>query len=255
MKSTRQLLAEIPELATQVDTAPPARAEPTSRPTPGSRPPLDLAVLHAHMPDGGRDYVGAGLRGQLGMCVRLVIEEESDADGPPRLPDYPDDTWAGIAGWLLRTHDWWSQQPWADDIEHEVRQVWRTLRGLARVADQPRLTCTRYGCNAPAEIQPGGRWVRCANNHSLDIDAERGRHLSMQDWTLAECRKALVQYQDKRVPQSKLEKWVSRGQLQPIRHEWRKKRERPVAVYNFGAVMRLVTQWEARHADHGRAAG
>lgn len=254
MKSITAMLAEIPELVCQVDDAPRPKGTGSARPVPGSRPPLSLAVLHAHMPDGGREYVGAGLRGQLGMCVRMIIEEDPDS-GTPQMPDYPSDTWSGICGWLAQTHDWWSQQPWADDISHEIRQVWGTLRGLAHITDHPRFRCTRYGCRAVAEMQEGGRWVRCASGHTLDVEAERGRHLSMQDWSLAECRKALLQYQGKRVPQSRLEKWVERGQLLPIRHEWRKKREKPVAIYNFGAVMRLVAQWELRHAERQEVAG
>ena len=58
----RQQLMAIPELALEVE-ATRDHPNPDGRPerhnaVPGSRPPTDLAMLHAVMPDGDADYVG-----------------------------------------------------------------------------------------------------------------------------------------------------------------------------------------------------
>ena len=103
---TRRQLATIPELALEVE-ATRDHPNPDGRPerhnaVPGSRPPTNLPMLHATMPDGDADYVGRGLRGELAMCVRLVVEEMADVLPTAQIPAWPSDTWAGTPVYACR---------------------------------------------------------------------------------------------------------------------------------------------------------
>lgn len=178
---TLQQLRELPELAVEVELTrdapnPGEQAATSSRTPPSSRPPLNLAMLHALLPDGGRDYVGLGLRGQLGMCVRMIVEEMADQDLTMDIPVYPSDTWSGVTDWLVATHPWWSEQQWADDVEAEVRSVHSTLRNLAREQRAPIYHCPK--CHGALLLQPGATWLRCndcEHQESADLEARYRR--------------------------------------------------------------------------------
>ncbi len=173
----RQQLMAIPELALEVE-ATRDHPNPDGRPerhnaVPGSRPPTDLAMLHAVMPDGDADYVGRGLRGELAMCVRLVIEEMADVLPTSDIPTYPSDTWSGICAWLDATHCWWSETQWAADIVADVARVHAQLSELCRVQREPTYRCPK--CRDVMRLQAGGQWLRCDSGHEESADLER-RH-------------------------------------------------------------------------------
>ena len=209
------LLRQIPELALEVEMTrdhpnPDGEQAFTSRPETGSRPPTDLAALHATMPDGDADYAGRGLRGTLGMCVRLVIEEMADSGPTAEVPDYPSDTWSGICGWLASAHPAWSVMPWADDIVHDIRQVHRDLSNLARVQAEPSYRCRR--CGDPMRLQPGGAWLLCDSGHTETADLEKQwrRRPALPDYLAAAELGLTVE---------RIRVWRSRGKIKPTKVE------------------------------------
>lgn len=244
MKYITTILTEIPELVIEVSqTLAIGAPNPTPkvrvrRTVPGSRPPMNLDsidLLRRDPLDGLVISQGAAdshLLDRLGMCVRMVAEERADAG--LTSPDEAYGDWSSVVGYLSETADWWTSQPGlGEDIDHEIRQVHRALERAARVPPSPpRFVCTRLGCGATAHLQDGGRWVLCHNGHTLDVEAEKGRHLSMQDWTLTEIHSALRTYLGRDVPIETLRTWAKRGHLQPVREGSRR--------YNFGAAARLA---------------
>lgn len=208
------MLAEIVSLAVEVEAtkiAPnPDGARPrVMRPALGSRPPVSVGAVHALTADGDRPYVGIGLRGQLGMCVRLIIEEMSDdpALTTADIPNYPPDTWAGICGWLVATCDYWTATLWADDIRHDIGDVRNTLRNLARVPPPLRLECPR--CRFPVHEQAGGAYYRCEAGHIIDHHAEVRRMGALQHAPLAEVADLLA------IPSGTLRRWAADGLISP----------------------------------------
>ena len=165
-------LGEIVDLAAEVqatrDAPNPGQRSARSAPVPGSRPPTDVRTMHALWPDGDADYVGRGLRGELAMCCRLVVEEMADTGTD--IPDWPSDTWAGITGWLTQTVDSWIECPWADDIDRDIARIAGELRSLARVTRDPVYRCPQ--CDAPLRLQAGGRWLLCDSGHEESADLE-----------------------------------------------------------------------------------
>lgn len=255
-KPITAVLAEIPDLVAEVEcTAAIGAPNPSvkvqiRRPLPDSRPPTDLAVIDllrtdplegafiGKPKDDGHDTT-SHLLDRLGICCRLVAEERAEAGLPQPEPGYG--TWAGVCRYLTATIDWWTSEPGvSEDVDWEVRQIWKTLRTAARAPrDEPiPLRCPVIGCGDRAELQPGGQWLLCDSGHRRDIKAEKMRFLSMQEWTLAQCRHKLVEHLSQSVHAKTMEAWVQRGKLTPVRHT-----RKGVAVYSFAAVMVL-----ARHA-------
>lgn len=261
---TRARLQQIPYLALEValtaDAPNPGQSSEKGRGGGEPAAPANLHVLDLLAIRDTSDYGTAPLL-QLVECSRIIWESLDDdakqAHPQPEIPDGGEPSWSSECGWL---HQVWptalayldaSDLGW---VEQCIADVYGRLATAARLSDPPRFQCTRLGCGATAELQAGGRWVMCRDGHTLDVEAEKGRHLSMQDWTLAECRRALVTYLAKRVPQSKLEKWVQRGDLKPVGWVKTHKGGR-VSLYNFGAVARRVAEWERRHAERSEVAG
>lgn len=170
MTDTITMLNAIPDLAVEVAATRDhphrgAESEKTSKPKAGSKPPTNLAALHAEMGD------DRGLRGTLAMCVRLVIDEWADTSTSD-IPDYPTDTWEGICEWLAGTEATWVAMPWADDIDSDIRQVHGQLRMLARAPRQDLgLACRR--CGDPLRLQDGGEWLLCDSGHSEEADLQK----------------------------------------------------------------------------------
>lgn len=245
-----EMLAQIPDLAVEVAMTadapnPGPKAATTSRPVPGSRPPINLHVvdlLATSDPMRDEDHSTRPLI-RLGECSRIVWEALDD-DLRAAHPQPECLTWASECGWLRAAYV--AAQHLLDESDYgwitsEVTGIYRSLAAQVQLHAEPRFVCTRLGCGATAHLQDGGRWVLCRNGHTLDVEAEKGRHLSMQDWTLAECRRALATYLGKHVPQKQLEKWVQRDALKPVRHDYR-----GVGLFNFGAVAAKVAAWETR---------
>lgn len=204
-------LAAIPDLALEVETTRYA-PNPTDRParsnsTPGSRPPLSIAMLHALMPAGDEPGQQAGLRGTLAMDVRLIIEELAELEWTFALPPWPSDTWAGICDWLTRTHPWWSTTDWADDIARDIHRVHAELRDLARV---PRPA--RYRC--PGEPVPGPLPVeqyRCSLGHTHPADVAR-------TWPRRPLTPAVDVAAELGIRVDRIRQWRHRGKLRHWEH-------------------------------------
>lgn len=207
-------LSAIPDLAVEVeqtrDHPNPAGGNKGGRRPAGSRPPTDVAMLHAVLPDGDRLYAGKGLRGQLGMCVRLVREEMQDTMSVLDMPDYPSDTWAGITGWLTETLDWWIATPWADDVAADVKQVHATLRVLARARDEPAYDCPK--CGDVMRLQSGGKWLRCDSGHEEEADLE-ARYRRRPPMPGSLCAAEL------KISEDTIATWRKRRLLQSVRKE------------------------------------
>lgn len=163
-------LAQLPSLAARTTT--PARRTDTPsagepgryiRPEPGPRlpPGLNLNALDAdlhHQPS--RDLLG-----QLGQCVRVVVEEVDPATWRtfPDLAAEDRVTWTSEAGWLLATMWWWSTDAWCSEwIEGEVGKIRTAL--IER-------------------IEKGNGWTICA------LCGEEITTYSTQTVDVAECRR------------------------------------------------------------------
>lgn len=148
----RRNLHEIPDLLalveTQHATLMPRRPATGGRLTPGSRPPTDLAVLDLldNRPklNGRRAYLepgdGAAMDGFpegrregilrcLGDWVRLADEEMSD-EGHEHVTPSEQPTITTEAGWLAQHLDWLCDQQWVEELEQDVRRIWRDLASV-----------------------------------------------------------------------------------------------------------------------------
>ena len=169
---------------------------------------------------------------ELLMAVRHLVE---DRDG---MPDWPAHDWASITGWLIDTEPVWSADEFSREwVSDSVKRCWKGLRELVRLQQDMRMVCPRLGCGERAHMQPGGQWMVCEGGHTLDVNAERGRFLQGQDLTLSEARTWFRVWLGDDVPLDTMKSWVRRERIEPIRHQWRGRRE--VALFNFGALARL----------------
>lgn len=226
-----QQLHEIGDLVAEVTTTaaagapnPGSRTGHTRRPRPDSKPPTDLDALDALAPD----RLGHGIQWELSQAVRAVYEDQ------PHLPLVHEPTIAADCAWLITHAHVWQPDPFLCDwVTSTVDQCWRQLQGLVRTSPEPRLICARPGCGERARFQPGGTYLRCEAGHENDVNAERGRYLQMQDWTLAETFHALREHANMPVPMNTLKTWAKREEILPI-DDSRPRR------YNFGAVLRHV---------------
>lgn len=227
-----QRLREIPDLAVEAlltATAPNPGASTgrTRRPKPGSKPPANLDILDALRPD--PDGIHATVHGEIAQAVRAVWEDH------PHL-DLPTPSLSGDCDWLITHRDLWQPDPFLSEfVTDSATRAHRQLERLCRVEHAMRYRCPRLGCGNRAHLQPGNRWLVCEGGHTLDIEAERGRFLSMQDWTLTETHSALKLYRGIDVPLGSLKGWAARGRIQPIDN-------RKPQRFNFGAVCRFLAE-------------
>lgn len=178
MKTIPTLLAEIPELAIEVQMTagigapnPGLKSAGGGRPAPGSRPPTDLQVIDLLRADpledlviGARDAhgnplpAGSHLLDRLGLCVRMVAEERSVAGLSAPEPSY--EGFSGRCGYLASTASWWlAERGLSEDISDEVIKIHRALEQADRVVREPTYRCRR--CGNRLIPQPGGIWMRC----------------------------------------------------------------------------------------------
>lgn len=139
------------------------KGESVKRAHPGSRPPLNLAVLDLEdtreKPDADptrTDYQvdrRAGERRQgvlptLTSWVRLCDSEQWDA-GIVHQPPADEPTVAGECGWLLSHVEWIILQGWSDEIVADVRKIRADVRRAIGEHDPIPLDCMR--CGNPVE--------------------------------------------------------------------------------------------------------
>ncbi|MGC3954620.1 MAG: hypothetical protein QM804_10260 [Propionicimonas sp.] len=149
----RVRLHEIPDLIALVETQHatllPKRPTVGGRPTPGSRPPVNLDVLDLldDRPklDGRRAYLEPGDAAALDQfagerregvlrCladwVRLA-EEEMDGEGYEHIESADQPTITTEAGWLARHLNWIGQRQWArDEFEPDIRRIHHDMQAV-----------------------------------------------------------------------------------------------------------------------------
>lgn len=132
-----------------------------SRHTKGN-PPLPLAV-HVH------DAL-VHLELILGSWTAMVCEERD-----LRGPDHRNDVDA-TSRWLLAQLDWCAQQPWADDLELEIRDALRVLRavlGLTVPMVTLALSCPYCGEQSLRARKDASSDVTCSTDGCQDERGER----------------------------------------------------------------------------------
>ena len=144
---------------------------------PGSKPPVNLAVLDLldtrEKPDSDPQRLDweldrmAGSRRQgvlptLASWVRLVDGEmwdESAEHEPPN--DYP--TVATECGFLLANFGWIAEQQWFNELADDVKAIRRDLREATHNHDvTEHLTCIQPGCGWDVKPMDGGSWFKCS---------------------------------------------------------------------------------------------
>lgn len=242
-KTTADRLAHLPLLVAEILLTlgagapnPGERAGRGRRPKPGSKPPGSLDVVELTVREDDRPGSLVPLP-RLVECSRLIWESlDDDEKADLGVPESPP-TWRAECAWLERA--WPTAQTTLDAsvyewVEDEIAAVYGQLCAMARLRAELPMVCTRLGCGNRAHLQPGNRWLVCEGGHTLDVQAERGRWLSSQDWTLNETHSALRLYVGTDVPLGSLKGWAARGHILPINNR------RPLK-YNFGAVCRFLT--------------
>ena len=183
----RRYLSELPELCALLPDALVTRTAgvQTSRPTPSSRPPTKLDVLHL-MDESPKDTLGEEYTGKrypdpdrVGVLPYLwswVRDIESEAmDMRPQLPDeLPEQpTVSNACAWLLEELEWAATLPQWDEMAYGVRSTWQAVRSaVSSVADKPerKVPCGR--CELPLTPIEGTRpmW-ECPSGHVTSVQA------------------------------------------------------------------------------------
>lgn len=219
MKAIPTLLAEIPELAIEVQkTAGVGAPNPTvrpqiRRPQPGSRPPLDLGVIDLMRADPLEDLIiGAGdatshLIDRLGMCVRMVAEERELVG--LSMPEPQFGTFSGTCAYLASTSGWWlSEAGLSEDVSRETRKVWKALADVAKVREEYHPHCR--DCGWRLDSMDGGTWYSCSGcGRDYTLDADIKALGQIQTAPLSEVAQVID------VPVKTLHRWVKAGLLAP----------------------------------------
>ena len=243
-RTTIDRLHQIPHLVTEIIAtlgAPNPDGE-TARRThiPASRPPLDLHIVDLLRTTDHRDESHSRVPIiRLAECSRIAWEALPD-DQRATHPQPDQLAWETECQWLANAWPAALAHLHAVDIawiENDIADIHAALCQAARLKPALPMRCTRLGCGNRAHLQPGNRWLVCEGGHTLDVEAERGRWLSMQDWTITETHSALKLYRGIDVPIGSLKGWAARGKLQPVDSH------RPQR-YNFGAVCRFLNDRE-----------
>lgn len=193
-----------------------AAADDGTRPVPGSRPPLNLAVVDltrrgkihddpiAHM-----TTRSAGILAMLQSWTRLAHGEMLDTD-----TDTTDPTMHPTVGtecaWLLRHIVWILEQQWVTELAVDLGIAERDVKAVLRERAPYAPRCDR--CTYRLEAMDGGSWYRCTGCHRvIDHWAELKRLAEIQPpMTLAELSAAVD------VPVKTLHDWHKRGLLTPV---------------------------------------
>lgn len=238
MKTITTILYEICEHAIEVEQThnapnPAPRANIHIRTVPDSRPPTDLTTWDLLRPDPldgltiGKGNAPSHLIDRLGMCVRMIAEERAQAGLDAPEPAYG--TFAATTGYLASTASWWTAEHGLNvDVDHEVRQVHKTLRQQARVRPEYRPRCR--DCEWELSPMDGGSWYRCSGcNRDYTIDADLKALGQIQSAPLSEISTIV------NVPVKTLHRWVKAGLLTPD-----DRRRGNARIYHIEAVRRVA---------------
>ena len=201
------------------------------RPSPGSRPPVRLDVLHVLdtrtrvAGDDAEDRAWhdrmasdhrQGILPDLWQWCRLIEAEamHSRPEPPDELPEQP--TLAGVVDWLTRHTPWAVEQPWAGEYVADVDWWWRKLREAVGEADTASpVPCSR--CGEPLEQRRGGLW-ECVAGHVVSI----------QPVAIREAARIVE------VPEATLRRWLREASAVRLAESQTK------VLYDLGTVRRVV---------------
>lgn len=179
------------------------------RPMPGSRPPLNVAVIDALRPILDPEDWHQTPLWHLVVAQRAARDELHAAGVPdaelPTPAEFP--TYASEAGWLLATMDEW--QAMADEfayrfIEQGVNDCYSEL---ARLAREPKLVVLRCPLCTDVLRAQAGDWLRCDSGHEYPGAAR----LLAEAWPTGY---VVAQF---KITEDRLRKWHERGKIQPLK--------------------------------------
>ena len=265
----RRNLHEIPDLIalveTQHATLMPRRPATGGRSTPGSRPPTDLAVLDLldNRPklNGRRAYLnpgdGAAMDGFpegrregilrcLGDWVRLADEEMSD-EGHEHVTPSDQPTITTEAGWLAQHLDWLCDQQWVEELEQDVRRIWRDMAsvvGEGRPEYRPR--CPK----CQGRMADEGSYLTCSacgetvRSDAMDHRTALAKGEPMDAYAFGWAGLTAKQIQN----------WVDREYLKPaVDDHGRLVKRGKRHCYHVLDVLRLADEFGPRHAAGDRS--
>ena len=235
-------LDEIPDLMAYVETAaatllPRRGQQGGSRPTPGSRPPVNLTVVDLRDQRGKHPAVDLmddrlrvhnehlqpyeltrlaaelddprrrGVLQTLGEWVRLASGEMLDA-GEPCTDPAEEPTIVSEAGWLSMHLGWIVQQQWVNELEQDIRRIHRDLQtviGEGRPEYRPRCP------NCRGRMDDEGAYFTCRDcGHQVRDQAMDHRTALANESPMSAYDFAVFGVMPERI-----RKWVERGDLQP----------------------------------------
>lgn len=260
-RALRDGLRDLPELGALAATALPGErlgSEGKARSVPGSRPPVNLAVIDltrhrkpTHDPtqplraqgpvwfdSRGRPHADTGLTGgilsTLADWTRLAEGELLDAGQiePGTLADQP--TVDSECAWLLRHVVWITEQQWCTELADDVRQMVADCRQVLRIRPEYQPRCLSEGCRAELEQHVG--WWECPAC-KRDYRDERMVLALQQPMTAEQIAKSGIAD----VTASTIRTWRDRGHLAPAV-------DGPLPRYHVLDVLRLADNKGSRHA-------
>lgn len=236
----RQALGELPELCALLPDALITRRPATgaSRPTPASRPPVDLDILRLlDVRDrsgwlDGMEYCDPESVGVLpylwGWCRDLEATAlDARPDLPPELPERP--TIPAVVEWLLGQLEWASGLPQWPELASGITATHRAVRSAVKAVRDP----------APADVPCGichvGHLTRVPGTQPLWRCPVCGHEVAVQAVTL---RQAAV---ITGTPYTTLRDWARRrGLLAPVIEGPRRR------LYDLGQIRAIVAQSRLR---------
>ena len=240
-KALRDGLAALPELGALAATALPGEhlgSEGGARTVPGSRPPLNVAVLDltrrslptaapvaaaerarteiAWVGGDGRARpdmgLAAGILTTLEGWTRLAEGEMLDAGRiePGTLADHP--TVDSECAWLLRRILWVLEQQWVVELADDVHRMVRGCRGILHERPEYKPSCPN--CHGLL-VEEASFWhcPDCGTDHRDDRMSLRTAVALQLPMTVGELVKAFGWSRDT------INSWVTRGRLEPANEE------------------------------------
>ena len=236
----RQALVELPELCELLPAALITRRPATGagRPTPASRPPVDLGILCLLDTRDRTDWTsgmehcdpeGVGVLPYLwGWCRDLEATAlDTRPDLPPELPERP--TIPTVAEWLLGQLEWASGLPQWPELASGITATHRAVRGAVKAVRDP----------SPADVPCGichvGHLTRVPGAQPLWQCLACGHEVTVQAVTLRQA--AAITGTSERT----LRDWARRrGLLAPVAEGPRRR------LYDLGQIRGLIAQSRLR---------
>lgn len=189
--------------------------EDITRSIPGSRPPLNIAILDLTRNQGSHPdpiahmTVDRGLVAMLESWTRLAEAEMLD-DGQEPEPLTTPPTVATECDWLLRNIVWVLEQQWVTELADDLAKADKAVKAALRERPEYLPRCDR--CGWRLEAKDGGSWYSCTGcRRVIDHWAELKRLAEIQPpMTIKELATAVD------VPMETVKGWVKSGALTAV---------------------------------------